>query len=436
MKQKKLMSLLLAGVMVLSLGACGSKDTKEDVAQNGNEVVEIDYATGWVGSHVSAKAETKVIEEFNKQYEGKIKVNIEELPSDDAYVKKMKTLAASKALPDVVHGKEGIRELAVKNGQAVDLIPFLEEDAEWKKYVGDAATQFNKDGDKLYSIANAKQIVGYFYNKDMFSKAGIEPAKTWDEFMENNEKLKAAGFTPLALMTGENAWTSNLWLAAMVGTSGDEGYDFMHTMYPDSYENDAFIKGLGMMQKCLAEYTTSDAVGAIYANAANNFCQEKAGMIANGPWMTSDFSDPEKSTEGFVDKVGVAIFPESGLVEQYETGYTLCTNGEDEAVQNAALEFMKFKTGKRAQEIFLEELGALPLTENVVMSEEYKEKNPLVAELVELSNSNECDFYNIDITSVASAIEAYAANYPDLAMGSMTPEDMAKKITEAAAKSK
>lgn len=392
--------------------------------------------TFMVGTHQSAEAEKKVIDEFNKKYEGKIKVNIEELPSDSAYVDKMKTLAASNALPDVVIGKEGIRELAVKNGQAVDLIPLLEEDAEWKEEVGEGAIEYNKDGDALYSIANQKQIIGYFYNKAMFEDAGIKPAETWDEFMSNNEKLKEAGYTPLALMTGENCWTTNLWLAAMIGTDGEAGNEFMNTFHPESYENDSVVKALGMIQECLAEYTTSDAVGALAANAMNNFEQGKTAMIANGPWMTPDFEDPEKTLPELKDQIGIAAYPESGLIEQYEVGYVLCTNEDDEKVQEAALEFLKFKTGKEAQTIFLEDAGALPLTDQVQMSDKFIKENPLVAELVEMGNSNKSDFNNIDNTAVASTIEAFSAYYPDLAAGNMTPEEMAKKLTEAAAKTK
>lgn len=159
-------------------------------------------------------------------------------------------------------------------------------------------------------------------------------------------------------------------------------------------------------------------------------------MIANGTWMTPDFSDPEKAAEGLADKVGIAAYPEGGLIEQYEVGYVLCTNGEDEAVQEAALEFMKFKTGKRAQEIFLEDNGALPLTDMVEMSDEFKAANPLVAELVEASNTNACDFNNIDNTAVASTLEAFSSYYPELASGAMTAADFAAKLTEASAKTK
>ena len=103
MKFKKIMALLLAGCMTVSLAACRNDEEKKNAQGNGEGPVEVDYATFMVGTHQSAEAEKKVIDEFNKKYEGKIKVNIEELPSDSAYVDKMKTLAASNALPDVVN---------------------------------------------------------------------------------------------------------------------------------------------------------------------------------------------------------------------------------------------------------------------------------------------------------------------------------------------
>ena len=100
----------MAAAMVLSLAACGQEaapaaDTAEATSEAAAETteaktdsapVEISYATFMVGSHASAAAEAEVIAEFNRLHEGEIKVVIEELPSDDAFVDKMKTLASSK----------------------------------------------------------------------------------------------------------------------------------------------------------------------------------------------------------------------------------------------------------------------------------------------------------------------------------------------------
>ncbi|ROR28232.1 carbohydrate ABC transporter substrate-binding protein (CUT1 family) [Mobilisporobacter senegalensis] len=454
MKKTKVIALLLALTMTMSLVACKNKDASKETGTNteasvdetdkgdtpegtSSEPVEISYATFMVGSHASAAAEEEVINAFNKKFEGKYKVVVEELPSDNAFVDKMKILASSQTLPDVLIGKNGIRELAIENGQAVNIKPFLEADPEWMKFVGEDAMNYNMEDDgSVYSISNQRQIIGYFYNKDMFSKAGVTPAKTWDEFMSNNAKLKKAGFTPLALMTGENAWTTNLWLAAMIGTDGADGNAFMNTSYPANYNNSSVIKGLEMLKTCLKEYTTPDAVGALYANAANNFEQGNVAMIANGPWMCPDFTDETKSIPGFGDQVGVALYPEDGLIAQFEVGYILCTNGKSAEEQAGALEFLKFKTSEYAQSVFLEKAGVLPLTDNIEMSAEYKAANPILSELIQLSGSAKYTFENIDNTAFSSIVDETAVRYPELAYDEITPEEFADYLTKAAEMSK
>ncbi|SHJ13885.1 carbohydrate ABC transporter substrate-binding protein, CUT1 family (TC 3.A.1.1.-) [Clostridium cavendishii DSM 21758] len=427
---RKILSLVLVGIISSGFIAC----SKTEQASGKKDKVKITYPTYRVGAHASAAAEKEIIDEFNKKYGDEIEVVVEELPSDQAYVEKMKVLAASKQLPDIVEGKNGIIDLAIKNGQAVDLLSTVNGDEAYKAEIGEEAIKANMRDGKLYSIANARQLIGYFYNKEMFKKAGINPAKTWDEFMSNNQKLKDSGVAPLALMTGENAWTSNLILGSIIGTDGESGNKFMNTMKPADYSNPSVIKGLTMMQKMLKEYTTKDAIGAMYANAANNFSQEKAAIIANGPWMTPDFSDKDKSKEGLADRVGVALYPEDGIVSQYEIGYMVCTS--DKAKSDAAMKFLKFKTGAYAQKVMLEKAGALPLTDKVEMSEDYKKKNPLIVDLIKLSSEAKHKYSNLDNTANPTVMDVFAKLYPDLALGNITPEKMAEKMTEAAAKSK
>ena len=44
-------------------------------------------------------------------------------------------------------------------------------------------------------------------------------------------------------------------------------------------------------------YTTQDAIGGKYENAANNFLAGQTAMLANGPWMIGDFSDTSMTEE-------------------------------------------------------------------------------------------------------------------------------------------
>ena len=63
-----------------------------------------------------------------------------------------------------------------------------------------------------YGVPWDMGMVGWWYNKDLFAKAGIQaPPKTWTEFLDDVKKLKAAGITPIAL--GEkDSWTGmHIW---------------------------------------------------------------------------------------------------------------------------------------------------------------------------------------------------------------------------------
>ncbi|MBQ9247217.1 MAG: extracellular solute-binding protein, partial [Ruminococcus sp.] len=170
------------------------------------------------------------------------------------------------------------------------------------------AANTTEDG-KIYSITAAVQAVGYFYNTEMFERAGITPAETWDEFWSNCDKLLDIGVYPLCLMTGENSWTTNLLLANMIGGKGEDGVKLMNTKYPETYQTPEVIAALEDMQVALQKYATPDALGAAYANAANNFLTEQGAIIFNGSWMIDSFANAENANEGLADRVGFALYP-------------------------------------------------------------------------------------------------------------------------------
>ncbi|GAA0181341.1 extracellular solute-binding protein [Clostridium sediminicola] len=434
---KKLVVAITTLVMGISLVGCGSSKSNDSAVAENDGVITIKYPTFRVGVQLSAQSENQLIEEFNKKYEGKYKLEVEELPSDQSYIDKMKVLAASNELPDVVEGKDGIIELAIKNGQAIDLTDYVNADPEYKETIGNGAIEANTRDGKLYSISNAKQLIGYFYNKELFNQVGITPAKTWDEFMSNCEKLKAAGITPISMMTGENCWSTNLLLGAMIGTANEDGNKLMKTKYPESYETPEVVEALNRMKTILKDYTTKDALGAGYATAANHFLQGKTAMMPNGTWMAVDFGDTEKAIEGMADNVGVAMYPNDGLFTQYEIGYVICA--KDKAHQEAAFEWIKFKTNREAQLLYFKNTGTLPTFENLVDTQEfqdYKQVNPVVAELVEQANNAKYTFNTVDNISYSSVIGEMSKYYPSLAMGDVSAEDMVKAMTEAVARNK
>jgi raffinose/stachyose/melibiose transport system substrate-binding protein len=439
MGKLKALQISMAVVLVfgLLLTACTQKEESTSTTPAPKEVITINYPTFNVGAHVSAKSETAMLDRFNQLYGEEIKIEIEEYPGDIAYIDKMKVLAATKELPLVVGGKNGVKDLAVKNGQAVDLRKFFEQDPEFRALFSDEVIAANTEADgSIYSLAVEAFVIGYYYNKEMFEKAGITPAKTWDEFMSNNDKLLAKGFIPLSLGSGENSWTANLILAAMIATDSADGLKWMNTKYPTTYNVPAVTNSLKKMQTLFQKYTTPDALGGTYNNAANNFLQGKTAIIANGPWMIADFSNTEKALAGFQDKVGVAAFPGNGMVFAFQEGQMIAKQDDttEEELQ-AAWKLFKALSDSEAQTIRMTMAGFFP-SAKLEIPADYKASNPIFANYVDSSSAVTTKFMYFDIQSYPSVIDAFGKYYPELTNKKITAEQMATKLDEAAAKNK
>lgn len=437
--KKRLTALALAALMTAGcLSGCGgggeTTDEGASTESTGEEIV-INYPTFQCGVNTASPVVDQLIEEFNAEYAGKYRIQKEDVPGDANYVDKIKVQLGTGDLPPVVYGGGyNLLDLALAKDVVVDLTPYVEADPEWKALYSDVALTTNSRDGKIYASSSEGSLVGYFYNKDLFAQAGIaEPAKTWDEFWEQCDKLKAAGITPLALDTADSAWVTSLWAGAMIATSGDEGYEFMKQMNPIDYNNQPTIDAFTNVQKMLQEYTTLDAIGGKYEHAANNFLSGQAAMIANGPWMIGDFSDETKTTADFADKVGVAIFPGNFVYDAPIQGYFV-TKQDDPALEEAAVEMVKFFTSAHAQQVALEVQGMVPASSTVEITETAKQNYPLLVEFLDLAEGATVRTDNLQATMYPNLLDVVSQDLPLLASGEMTPTEFCQTLSTEAAK--
>lgn len=437
--KKRLTALALAALMTAGcLSGCGgggeTTDEGASTESTGEEIV-INYPTFQCGVNTAAPVVDQLIEEFNAEYAGKYRIQKEDVPGDANYVDKIKVQLGTGDLPPVVYGGGyNLLDLALAKDVVVDLTSYVEADPEWKALYSDVALTTNSRDGKIYASSSEGSLVGYFYNKELFEKAGIaEPAKTWDEFWEQCDKLKAAGITPLALDTADSAWVTSLWAGAMIATSGDEGYEFMKQMNPIDYNNQPTIDAFTNVQKMLQEYTTLDAIGGKYEHAANNFLSGQAAMIANGPWMIGDFSDETKTTADFADKVGVAIFPANFVYDAPIQGYFV-TKQDDPALEEAAVEMVKFFTSAHAQQVALEVQGMVPASSTVEITETAKQNYPLLVEFLDLAEGATVRTDNLQATMYPNLLDVVSQDLPLLASGEMTPTEFCQTLSTEAAK--
>lgn len=435
---RKVVGVLLIGVMAISmLSGCGAKNNETgnksntgntQVSDGGNEsgkIIEINFPTSWVGVSSSTEWFNDRLKAFNEQYSDKYKVVVEEIAGDQAYVDKIKVLYSSKSLPDVI-STGGYNLIDSMKDQMVDLTPYVDD--QWKKSISEVCWDVNSRDGSIYGIPYSRQVIGYFYNKDLFEKAGIkEPAKTWDEFFAQCDKLLAAGITPVSMDTADSGWLTSLLLGAMIA-SNDEGETFMNTSLPKNYNTKEFIDAAGKIQKLFQNYTTQDAIGGKYENGASNFFMEQTAIIANGPWMISDFYDANMVEEGFADKIGTAMFPGDVMYNSGKIGFNVASKSEEQL--KASLDFVKFMTSADSQLKMLEMTGEIPAEINVTSDNIY----PLVTEVIENSNKAVRNINDFQSLWYANVIDEISIQYPLLAQGQITPEEFATALTKAAEK--
>ena len=57
---------------------------------------------------------------------------------------------------------------------------------------------FEQDGN-IYLWPYMNSVVMWWYNKDIFEEAGVTPPETWEQFIENGEKIRDAGYGVMAV---------------------------------------------------------------------------------------------------------------------------------------------------------------------------------------------------------------------------------------------
>lgn len=442
--RKPVKSLLaLALVAVLSLGSltgCGNaKPTANEAAPAAETQKEVVLSIPYykTGANVGAKFFLPQVERFNTAYAGKYKLVIEEVPNDE-YRDKIQLLQQQGKLPPLVENghKEFMNNIIIKNDLFYDLKPWLDSKPELKKLSVESSIKFNTRNGKIVSMpVTVIRPIGLYYNKEMFQKAGItKPVSqmTFEEFDKALADIKTAGNKPLALMTSENAWTSML-LASAIFASQPGGTEILEKQeVVTDYTGDAWVNTFAVLQKYLHDYTTDNAIGAAYADAANNFLNERTAIIANGPWMVGDFSDTSKAAAGFDKKVAADIYPKGTALAGNEF-YWWIPKGLDPKVTEGALAFLEFINKPEELEAYMvAEGGVAP---NLKTTDAFNSKlNPI---LLELNNSVSQNMKS-QVPTFEQIMPAqifqneFGKLLPKLADGSMTPKQFAEDLTKKA----
>lgn len=139
-----------------------------------------------------------------------IDIEIETRPGGSEGDNIVKTRLATGAMADIFTYNSGSLFQAINPQQ--NLLALTNEP--WQANVQDSFKSVVTAGGEVYGAPYASAMGGgILYNIPLYKELGLTPPKTWDEFMANNEKIKAAGKVAV-IQTYADTWTSQLFVLA------------------------------------------------------------------------------------------------------------------------------------------------------------------------------------------------------------------------------
>lgn len=450
--KKRILACLTLVALVASLASCSNSNsssssgssasgsTETGSTASGEEVI-LTLPTYYCGENVGAVYFEPAVERFNEKYDGQYEVQLEEVV-EASYNDKMSTLAQSGKLPVLISGgsTEWINTVLIPQKLYYDTKDWLNESGIIDLCL-DSSVEYStqEDGSVVGVPIVTVSTTGLYYNG-----ANYTPDKNICD-MSMDEFIASLDGQNMAWQTVDNAWTSMLFLTALV--ANEEGgaewlQEYDGTKCYD-YNTEWMVSAVTKLLDVWNQTGGSTYVGKAYADAANDFMSGNSAVICNGTWMNSEFSESGSAnwSNGF-DGANVHADYYPGNIALCNTKaygrWFLTNNYSSDAELEAAKAFLEFIYSP-------EELETFALTEgcqipNLEYSDDFVaslDENPLVKEQNEKLTDDTLmvpTIASIMPDSVANSVLANALT--QLVNGAITPEEFCNTLTVKAEESK
>jgi raffinose/stachyose/melibiose transport system substrate-binding protein len=288
-----------------------------------------------------------------------VTININAIQSD-LFTTKMPIALKSDNPPDIFQQWGGGQEATqFTSGKLANLSSLA---SGWISELGQAAAGWQVNGQQ-YGIPYDQHVVGFWYRKDLFAKAGItSPPTTIAQLESDDTMLKAHGITPISLGGGSRWPDAFFW-------------EYFAVRECSQSVLQSSIKAVNMTAPCFSQATkdltsfmaTNPFQGGFNATQAQTGAGSSAGLLANGKaamelqgdWETS-VVPALTSDKNIVSELGWFPFPQvpggagnPTAVLSGGDGFS-CTTGASEP---ACAEFLQYIDSTSVQEELVTKAG-------------------------------------------------------------------------------
>ncbi len=329
--KRRIASIVMAGIMTLSMMGCGSaspapttdtgsantdtktetaqtteetktEDTTETAAASTDEPITLNMWCIATESDSNRHAYEAAIAEMAEKYPN-ITLNWEAF-ENQSYKTKIKAAVSANEMPDIFFTWS-----CAFLGDFVDADKVYCLDDIYPEFASELPenmlgnTTYNG---KHYGVPTTMNIVGLFANMDLLAEVGYtEVPGTYEEFIACCDALKAKGIIPFGC-AGKETWCVTEYLESVIEKS--VGADTLNDIFlaRDTWNNPEVGAAVDTFQKLVNDgYFDPSGIGLTNDEVKNNFIAGKYAFYMNGTWNCADFA----ANEEFLPKVKVAEFP-------------------------------------------------------------------------------------------------------------------------------
>lgn len=361
--------------LVTGVSSCGGNSNGNSVSGGGkSSVVKIMF-------HVDSKSEEgmaykKRIDAFNQAYADQgIRASasyVARTTGASAYETDLMNKQVEGTLPDIITYDAPNCASYAKSGLLYDITDLVPEE------VKNDFVSTNEYQGKLYGLPIQESSAGFYYNKNLFTEAGIDVSSytvenpwTFDQFKEVCRLLKEKGNVKypvdMRLDATKDETATYLLYSFIYAAGGDfiseDGYTA--TGYFDSEKTAdgfRFIKDL-----ITAEYTS-------YSIGATDFFDGSVGMYLSSGWTIPDLDNKYPTTFPNRDSWGLLPYPKGVTVASATGSWCFGVTNNGTSDKSAAKELLLWLTSTESSKAITDATGMIPARKSVENS--YEENSP------------------------------------------------------------
>lgn len=386
---KKVISIMLVLVLTLSLAACGkntnnakntstpddSKETTETTEtttpEEQKKPVSINVTTTYAGNDGNAQNFQDAVKAWEQETGNK--VNDSSATSDETFKARVLADFEAGAEPDVLFFFNGVdSNTLIQGNKVVSIEEIREAYPDYASNMKDGMMGSSPVDGKNYSVPVNGYWEGMFVNKKVIEAAGVkipDATTTWDEFLEICQKIKDAGYTPIAASL---ATIPHYWFEYSIYNYSEAS---KHSVLPKEVsdkQGEAWVKGISDIKTLYEKgFFPDNTLTGTDDDTVQAFIEGKSAFLIDGSWKVGGI---EGLTED-VDNFTVTYVPgndnrkTTDIIGGLSSGYYISRKAwEDTDKRDAVVDFITYMTSDEMVSKFAQ-VSATALKNGVTVDE-------------------------------------------------------------------